>query len=107
MLVKTIFGKETFDWIQGQSEEVPRKPDPAGALAIMKRLECLSGGMSVLRRYQYGYADGPWSGDFYRGSDLGLSARSELEQYHADRIIDSPLEILDFSRACRRIGRKA
>ncbi len=95
-VVKTIFGKETFAWIQGQSEEVPRKPDPAGALAIMKRLsvcpeECLYFGDT-----NTDMQTGRGAGIFTVGVTWGFRPRSELEQYHADRIIDSPLEILDF-----------
>ena len=31
-VVREIFGEGVFDWVQGQTEELPRKPDPAGAL---------------------------------------------------------------------------
>lgn len=37
-VVEEIFGKETFAWIQGQQEGLPRKPDPTVALQIANRL---------------------------------------------------------------------
>src|SRR5699024_12063908 len=45
-VVHTFFGKELFDYVQGQREGIPRKPDPAGVFLIMDRTgskasECL------------------------------------------------------------------
>lgn len=37
-VVEEIFGKQTFAWIQGQQEGLPRKPDPTVALQIAERL---------------------------------------------------------------------
>lgn len=37
-VVEQIFGKQTFAWIQGQQEGIPRKPNPAVALQIAERL---------------------------------------------------------------------
>lgn len=36
-VTEAVFGKQMFDEIQGQRPEVPRKPDPAAALAIAER----------------------------------------------------------------------
>ena len=45
-VVEEVFGKEMFDWVQGQKDEIPRKPDPAGVFYVAKKLgvdykECL------------------------------------------------------------------
>jgi phosphoglycolate phosphatase len=95
-VVGTIFGKELFDRVQGQTAEIPRKPDPTGALAIMKRFgvspeECLYFG-DTNTDMQTGHG----AGIFTVGVTWGFRPRKELEENHADRIIDSPLEILDF-----------
>lgn len=37
-VVEEIFGEQTFAWIQGQQEGIPRKPDPTVALQIAERL---------------------------------------------------------------------
>lgn len=44
--IETIFGKGYFDYIQGDTEELKRKPDPSGAFRIMEHFgfsaeECL------------------------------------------------------------------
>ena len=36
-VVEAIFGTGIFDMIQGQEENIPRKPDPAGVRNILKR----------------------------------------------------------------------
>ena len=95
-VVQTIFGRKMFDRIQGQAEKIPRKPDPAGAFAIMKYFgvrpeECLYFGDT-----NTDMLTGHGAGMFTVGVTWGFRPRSELEQYHADRIIDSPLEILEF-----------
>ena len=45
-VVHTFFGDAIFDYVQGQKEEIPRKPDPAAVFAIMEmagisREECV------------------------------------------------------------------
>ena len=37
--VHAIYGEELFDWVQGQKDEIPRKPDPAGVFYVAKKLE--------------------------------------------------------------------
>ena len=44
--VHAIYGGELFDWVQGQKDEIPRKPDPAGVFCVADKLgvkyeECL------------------------------------------------------------------
>lgn len=44
--VHAIYGEKLFDWVQGQKDEIPRKPDPAGVFYVAKKLgvdykECL------------------------------------------------------------------
>ena len=36
-VMETAYGKDVFAWIQGQREDVPRKPDPTAAWAICHR----------------------------------------------------------------------
>ena len=36
-VIRTVFGEGIFDWVQGQSDAFPRKPDPAGALYIAEQ----------------------------------------------------------------------
>ena len=95
-VVETWFGKGYFDWIQGQKEEIPRKPDPAGAYEIVKGF-----GLSA-RDFLYvgdtgvdmrtGKAAGMWT----IGVLWGFRDRKELEENQADAIVERAEEILDF-----------
>lgn len=92
-VVESIFGKEYFDYIQGQTETVPRKPDPAGALRIaeyfgVETAECLYMG-DTNTDMQTGKA----AGMFTAGVLWGFRTRAELEKNHADLIVGHPSEI--------------
>lgn len=94
-VVETIFGKGTFDHIQGQSDAVPIKPDPTGVFEILQKYG--------LRKEEVLYF-GDTNTDMLTAHNAGVKAvgvtwgfrpRSELEAYHADRIIDSPSAIAE------------
>lgn len=92
-VVETIFGKNTFDVIQGQEPDIPRKPDPAGALCVMKKLgvkpeECMYFG-DTRTDMKTGHA----AGVFTVGVTWGFRPRTELIEYHADKLLDDPSEI--------------
>lgn len=99
-VVESIFGKGVFDRIQGQTAEIPKKPDPTGALQIIEKLgvkkeECLYFGDT-----NTDMETGHRAGLCTIGVTWGFRPRSELEEYGADRIIDSPLEIISLVESC-------
>ncbi len=92
-VVETIFGKGFFDHIQGQTDLVPIKPDPTGVFEILKEFnvekeECLYFGDT-----NTDMLTGHKAGVTAVGVTWGFRPRSELEEFKADIIIDSPLEI--------------
>lgn len=92
-VVETIFGKGTFDYIQGQTDNVPIKPDPSGVYEILAKFgctadECLYFGDTNTDMLTAGNA-----GVTAVGVTWGFRPRAELEKYKADIIIDSPEEI--------------
>ena len=101
--VSGVYGS-LFDHVQGQTDKVPIKPDPAGALAAAARLgaepeECV-------------YFGDTWT-DMRTGENAhmytvgvlwGYRDRKELEENGADEVIAAPREILDLIR--RLEGRK-
>ena len=93
-VTETIFGKGAFDHIQGQSDRVPIKPDPAGVFEILRifgleREECIYIGDT-----NTDMLTGHAAGVFTVGVTWGFRPREELEAFHADAIIDDPLELL-------------
>lgn len=92
-VVESIFGKGYFDYVQGQTETVPRKPNPTGALCIaeyfgVKASECFYMG-DTNTDMQTGKA----AGMFTTGVLWGFRTRDELEENHADLIVGHPSEI--------------
>ena len=92
-VVEKIFGEGLFDCVQGQTDEIPVKPDPKGVLSVLERLG--------VRREECLYFGDTWT-DMQTAHNAGLTAvgvtwgfrpRSELEENKADIIIGSPEEI--------------
>ena len=91
--VETVFGKGTFDLIQGQTDRIPLKPDPTGVFEILERFgaakdECLYFGDT-----NTDMLTGRSAGVTTVGVTWGFRPRTELEGSGADLIIDSPAEI--------------
>ena len=93
-VVEEIFGPGTFDAIQGQTEEIPIKPDPAGVQALLRRMgkapaDCLYIGDSNTDMYT-----GQNAGLTTVGVTWGFRPRAELAACNPAYIIDRPEELL-------------
>jgi hypothetical protein len=89
-----FFGKDLFDHILGQRAEVPRKPDPAGAIEMAQVLgvplsECAYVGDSGI---DMAFACN--SGMTAIGVRWGFRSEAELLEHGAHRLISSPNELL-------------
>ena len=93
-VVNTIFGKGYFDWIQGQTDLIPKKPDPSGAIQIMKILQVSKEECLYFGDTNTDMKTGLGAGICTVGVTWGFRPRKELEENHADRIIDSPMDII-------------
>lgn len=94
-VVEHVFGKGFLDVIQGQTPEVPKKPDPAGVFRIMEHFSAKPSECLYFGDTNTDMETGRRAGIFTVGVTWGFRPRSELEACHADRIIDSPPEIID------------
>lgn len=95
-VIETLFGKGYFDVIQGQKQDLPIKPDPAGVFLIRERL-----GLSLNEILYVGdtctdMKTGKAAGVFTLGALWGFRDRRELEENHADAVISHPLELLAY-----------
>lgn len=95
-VVESIFGKDTFDVVQGQSDEIPRKPDPAGVLRILEEL-----GVEPSEGIYAGDSDvdmktGKGAGMFTIGVTWGFRSKELLVETGADITIDHAQELLKF-----------
>ena len=95
-VVKTIFEENLFDCVQGQCDEIPRKPDPAGVYCLLEKMqvqkeECLYVGDS-----EVDIATGKAAGVKSVGVEWGFRSRDALLEAGAEIIINAPEELLEF-----------
>jgi len=93
-VVSTFFGKEMFDWVQGQQEKIPRKPDPSAVFMIAERLqvdqrECLYIGDSEvdMRTAKAARVESV-------GVTWGFRPKEVLVQSGAKHVINHPKELI-------------
>ena len=95
-VINDIYPEGTFAEVLGQSDDYPRKPDPAGALMLAERSgvkpeECLYIGDT-----NTDMLTGKAAGMYTIGVLWGFRDREELEKAGADAIISTPAEILKY-----------
>ncbi len=95
-VVQAVFGRDIFDQIQGQTESIPRKPDPAGVYRILEKMgaskeECLYIGDS-----EVDIATALAAGVRCIGVDWGFRSRQVLSDAGAKEIVSTPEQILQF-----------
>ena len=93
-VVNKLFGENYFDMVQGQTDNIPRKPSPIGALKIAEKFG--------VRPDQCMYV-GDTNTDMQTGKNAkmttvgvvwGFRGREELAAFHPEYLIEKPEEIL-------------
>lgn len=95
-VIETLFGKNYFDVIQGQKEDVAIKPSPEGVFQILEQLGLTVEEVLYLGDTSTDMKTGKSAGAFTLGALWGFRERQELEENHADAIIAHPREVLKF-----------
>lgn len=92
--VEAIYGADCFDLILGQQEGIPRKPSPEGAWMITKQFDLKPEECMYVGDTNTDMQTGKAAGMMTIGVTWGFRDRAELEENHADVIIDHPTELL-------------
>ena len=95
-VVEKNFGKGTFDILVGQSDGRARKPAPDGIFYIMEQLELERDQVVYLGDTCVDMKTGKSAGVYTVGALWGFRDRQELEENHADAIIEHPMELLNY-----------
>ncbi|MDD3277652.1 MAG: HAD family hydrolase [Lachnospiraceae bacterium] len=103
-VVQTLFGRDTFDWIQGQNEQVPKKPDPTGAFAIAEHFALSPEEIMYLGDTDTDMKTGLAAGMYTVGVTWGFRPRKELEENHAMALAEHPLQILELLEEQKKGG---
>lgn len=93
-VVEGIFGKNVFDFVQGQVAERNRKPSPDGVTYICEQLEIPISEVMYVGDTSTDMITGKSAGAYTIGVLWGFRNRQELEENHADEIIETPEELL-------------
>ena len=95
-VIETLFGKDYFDVIQGQQEDLAIKPSPEGVFRILDKLSLKAEDVLYLGDTSTDMKTGKSAGAFTVGALWGFREREELEENHADAIIGHPMELLQY-----------
>lgn len=93
-IVNTLFGQGYFDYIQGQQEDIPKKPDPAGAYFIAEKFNIRCEECMYIGDTNVDMQTGNNAGMYTVGVLWGFRSREELEANNAHAIISQPEELL-------------
>lgn len=95
-VIETLFGKDYFDVIHGQKDNVAIKPSPEGVFYILRQLDLSPDDILYLGDTATDMKTGKSAGAFTIGALWGFRKREELEENDADAIIGHPLELLQY-----------
>ena len=94
--VEAVYGKGYFDYILGEQEGLPKKPDPAGVYRIQKALNITAGECLYMGDTNTDMRTAIHAGLDAVGAAWGFRGREELEAFHPKLVADRPLEVADF-----------
>ena len=98
-VIASVFGEGVFDMVVGQVNDRPRKPAPDGVLYILSELGVTADEAVYLGDTSIDMQTGKSAGLFTVGALWGFRDREELEEHHADAIIEEPMQLLAYIRA--------
>ncbi len=92
--VKAYLNKWPFEIILGHQSEIPKKPDPSGALLIAQQMGLPTSDFLYLGDTAVDMKTAVAAGMFPAGALWGFRTRQELIQNHAKALLNHPMEIL-------------
>lgn len=97
-VVETLFGKECFDYIQGQGDDIPPKPDPKGARRVLESMGVLPRECLYVGDTNTDMLTGNRVGMYTVGVTWGFRSQKELEENGAMGIVHEPGELLELMK---------
>jgi len=92
-MIEKIFGPDCFEYVLGQSERFPRKPDPSAAQFIAGEFGVLPEECLYIGDTGTDMETGTAAGMYTIGVLWGFRGRQELEETGADCIVSHPSEL--------------
>lgn len=95
-VVREIFGEDVFDFVQGQTEGIPKKPDPTGAWRLREKMGVLEEECLYIGDSEVDIQTGTGAGMKTVGVLWGFRSREALIEAGAKNLITHPKELFDF-----------
>ena len=95
-VIRTLFGEDYFDMVQGQTAEIEKKPSPKGVFRILEQLHLTEEDILYLGDTGTDMQTGKAAGAVTIGALWGFREREELLENHADYVIEKPLDLLQY-----------
>lgn len=95
-VIEKLFGKNYFDKIQGQTDNIAIKPSPEGVFLILNEWQLTPQDILYLGDTGTDMKTGKSAGAFTVGALWGFRERDELEEGGADAMIGHPMELLKY-----------
>jgi phosphoglycolate phosphatase len=93
-VIESLFGKGYFDEILGQTDDRPKKPRPDGVFYLAEKMGVSLDEIAYVGDTNTDMTTGKSAGVWTIGVLWGFRDREELEKFHADVIIEKPVDIL-------------
>ncbi len=94
--VEHFLSRWSFDTVLGQRPEVPKKPDPAGALETMHRMDLAPSAFIYMGDTAIDMKTARKAGMFAVGVRWGFRPADELQSGGAHILIEQPLDIISY-----------
>lgn len=94
LAIRGLFGEDTFEIVQGLEEGMKKKPDPSGAFKIAEEFQVKPEECMYVGDTNTDMQTGKAAGMYTIGVLWGFRDRKELEENHADIIIEKPEELV-------------
>lgn len=95
-IAEGFFGQGFFDYIQGQCDTVPRKPDPESLRYVMKQLGVEKEACVYIGDGETDLITGTKAEVMTIGVTWGFRDRTHLEVYNPTILLDTPAQLLEY-----------
>ncbi|ONI40282.1 hypothetical protein AN640_08850 [Candidatus Epulonipiscium fishelsonii] len=95
-IVKQYFGKNYFDFIKGQTDDMPRKPNPSGLIYIMQQLGSATQETLYIGDSEVDIETGIAAFVNTVGVTWGFRKRDIIAKMQPTKIVDSAKELLEY-----------
>lgn len=95
-IVERLFPRGTFRIVQGEMSDMPKKPHPQAALSIAARTDCLPANCILVGDSPHDMEAARAAGMRALGAGWGYRTAAELYKAGAQKVLISPMELLDF-----------